>query len=412
MNTAMKSNVEPLLQGSPQRGFWDLLWRPIVGLSPMDGVTNHVFRYMTAKYGPPDVTFTEFVPVEGIMHKGLGLLQDFRYDEIERPVVAQVYGLDPGAFYAVAHLLCELGFDGIDINMGCPARKVANRGAGAGLIQTPGLAKEIIRAVQRGVRDWCNGQNASDVGIPSVIIKTAAQMMAGSYAPCAIRPAHTEQDGAYRTAHGAPRTPLPVSVKTRIGYDRVVVTDWVRHLLDVEPAAISIHGRTLQQLYRGAADWEAIAAAAEIIRPTNTLVLGNGDILSSDDVIPRIRDAKVDGVLIGRGAMGNPWIFQGDSRPGPHEVLRVMIEYAYRHQETCGPRAFGMVKRLVKPFTQGYANAAPLRQALLHAQDAQAMDQIVQSYLTGMESESATFSAPTSAVGGSVSSGVIARSER
>ena len=103
---------------------------------------------------------------------------------------------------------------------------------------------------------------------------------------------------------------MPVSVKTRLGYDAVVIEDWVSVLLEERPEVISIHGRTLMQMYRGRADWGAIARAAKLIRQTSTLVLGNGDVESLQDLVARVQETKVHGVLIGRGALGNPWIFR------------------------------------------------------------------------------------------------------
>ena len=124
----------------------------------MDGVTDASFRHITAKHGGPDVTLTEFVNIQSALYSPHTLLKDFTYSEIERPVVAQIYGKTPELFYKVAHIVCELGFDGLDINMGCPAKKVAASGCGAALIRTPDLAREIIRAAQHGIQDWHAGQ--------------------------------------------------------------------------------------------------------------------------------------------------------------------------------------------------------------------------------------------------------------
>lgn len=319
--------------------FWQNLPRPIVGLSPMDGVTDAPFRYVTAKHGRPDVMFTEFVPVEAITHNAVKVMTDFLYSEIERPVVAQIYGGDPESFYKVAHVVCELGFDGLDINMGCPAKKVVHRGCGAGLIRTPDLAKEIVRACQRGVQDWVNGSTLERVGLSKRIVEW-------------VNERRCERD----------RKAIPVSVKTRIGYSENTVTEWVKHLLEVEPVAISIHGRTLKQMYKGDADWEAIAAAAEVIHQTPTLVLGNGDVKNAADAAEKIRTSGVDGVLIGRAAYGNPWIFaqkeeirravaKGQSPErrwiSPEEGRGVMIEHA-RYFESLRPelRFFVMRKHI------------------------------------------------------------------
>jgi tRNA-dihydrouridine synthase len=126
--------------------FWQQIPRPIIGLSPMDGVTDASFRYITAKHGKPDVTLTEFVNIQSAMFAPDILLKDFTYSEIERPIAAQIYGKSPELFYKVAHIVGELGFDGLDINMGCPAKKVAAAGCGAALIRTPDLAREIMRS--------------------------------------------------------------------------------------------------------------------------------------------------------------------------------------------------------------------------------------------------------------------------
>ena len=313
--------------------FWRNIPRPIIGLSPMDGVTDASFRYITAKHGRPDVMLTEFVNIQSAIYAPELLLKDFTYSEIERPVAAQIYGKAPELFYRVAHIVGELGFDGLDINMGCPARKVAAAGCGAALIREPALARAIIRATRQGLQDWYDGQTLQQVGIrPSAIAAfTAANRR--------------------RTATGAmpDRRLLPISIKTRIGYDRIVVKDWISALLEERPAAITLHGRTLQQGYKGKADWDAIALAAEIAKNSGTLLLGNGDLLDMQDVYRRVRESLIDGVLIGQAAEGNPWLFAGKEQlkqaflgaaaltPQPAvtraQRFDVMIEHS-RHYET------------------------------------------------------------------------------
>src|SRR5919108_3900559 len=228
--------------------FWETIDKPIIGLSPMDGVSDASFRFIAAKHGGPDVVFTEFVNVESAFFAAHTLIKDFTYCEIELPVVAQIYGHTPEMFYKVAHIVCELGFDGVDINMGCPAKKVAAKGSGAALILNPTLARSIIRSVRQGIRDWFEGQTLSDLKVaPEVIqkIRTANRVRAGLETP-------------------RRRDFIPVSVKTRIGYDRIVVEEWMKTLLEEKPAVISLHGRTLRQGYKGSADWETIARAADI----------------------------------------------------------------------------------------------------------------------------------------------------
>ncbi len=274
--------------------FWHNIPKPIIGLSPMDGVTDASFRYITAKHGGPDVTVTEFVNIQSALCSPHTLLKDFTFSEIERPVVAQIYGKTPELFYKVAHIVCELGFDGLDINMGCPAKKVAASGCGAALIRTPELAREIIRAARHGIQDWHAGQTLRDIGFDSEMIEQ-------------VEAAKRERNGRNVDLK---RRVIPVSVKTRLGYDRIVVEDWLATLLGEKPAVISLHGRTLEQGYKGEANWNAIARAVEVAAGTGTLILGNGDVRDMHDVSERVRQTRVDGVLIGRSAQGDPWMFR------------------------------------------------------------------------------------------------------
>ncbi|MEX1019191.1 MAG: tRNA-dihydrouridine synthase [Litorilinea sp.] len=275
--------------------FWDTLPRPIIGLSPMNGVTDHAFRHIQKKHGNPMLLFTEFTSVDGICAGARALLKDFLYDESQRPIIGQIYGRVPGNFYQTALVLCQLGFDGIDINMGCPSKSVASSGAGAGLIRTPELAQEIVRATKQAVSDWQNGATVHDcVDVPASLAQEVISR-------------HVRLPVAFQK----PR-PVPVSVKTRIGYAESQVEEWIPRLLETEPAAISLHGRTLTQGYAGDADWDVIGRAAEIAHGSDTPLLGNGDLRTLDDAHARIGDYGVDGALIGRASYGNPYVFRAD----------------------------------------------------------------------------------------------------
>src|SRR5262245_4291178 len=241
--------------------FWHTLPQPIIGLAPMDGVTDAAFRFIVARYGKPDVQCTEFINVEEICRGTASAWRQLRFVECERPILAQIYGADPDKFYQVSHVLCALGFDGVDINMGCPAKSVSGRGCGAALIKNPPLAREIIRAVQAGVRDWACGHAIATIGLRPSVVEQVQMLLSATSAP-----------------QGEHRRILPVSVKTRLGYDTVVIEDWVTTLLEERPDVIAIHGRTVAQKYRGQADWDAIRRAAKLVRETSTLVLGNGDL--------------------------------------------------------------------------------------------------------------------------------------
>jgi nifR3 family TIM-barrel protein len=357
--------------------FWRDIPQPIIGLSPMDGVTDPAFRYIVARYGKPDVQITEFINVDEVCHGGDSAWSQLHYAEIERPVVAQIYGADPDKFYQVAQVVCELGFDGVDINMGCPSKNVSARGCGAALIRNPSLAREIIRAVGTGVQDWASGRRIEAVGLrPKVVERVLA--LASSRA-C----------GASQT-----RRPIPLSVKTRLGYDTVVIEEWVSVLLEEQPAAISIHGRTLAQMYRGQADWEAIARAAKLIRQTATLVLGNGDVESLEELVRRVQDTHVHGVLIGRGALGNPWFFRakdwakaqasnrGQSGDGIisvplEERFRVALEHARYFEALGGASRFAAMRKHLGWYCTGFFKAAEVRAQMFRAGSSQDVERIL-----------------------------------
>lgn len=328
----------------------------------MDGVTDAAFRSITAKHGSPDVTFTEFMPVERIVRGYDPELAGLRYSEMERPIVAQIYGNNPDDFYRVAHVVCALGFDGLDINMGCPAPNVASRGAGAGLIRTPDVAGRIIAASKAGIADWAAGQSLESVGLPPALIATVQRIL--------------DEDGRIPGR----RQGIPVSVKTRLGYDRIVVSDWIGSLLSAGPAAISLHGRTLTQRYRGEANWLAIARAAELAQGSGTLLLGNGDLRSSAEAVARIRDSGVDGVLFGRAAMGHPWIFRakdsiresvlrGGDPTGPGvevaDRLAVMLEHAALFDRIRGNMPFRSIRKFLAAYCRGFPHAVELRRRLV-----------------------------------------------
>ena len=344
----------------------------------MDGVTDASFRFITAKHGRPDVILTEFVNIQSAIYAPELMLKDFTYSEIERPVVAQIYGKTPELFYKVAHIVGELGFDGLDINMGCPARKVAAAGCGAALIREPELARAIIQATRQGLQDWYNGQSLKQVGIrPSAV--------------AAFKAANRRRSGSETVAE---RRLLPISIKTRIGYDSIVIKDWIATLLGERPAAITVHGRTLKQGYKGNADWDAIAQAAIIAKHSGTLLLGNGDLMDMRDVYERIRQTQVDGVLIGQATQGNPWLFsakeqlkqglRGSGTVTPQAPVRlaerfnVVLEHS-RHYETVvqNHSFYGMRKNLLRYCS--FPGAEELRAQMKHASSANDVERILQS---------------------------------
>lgn len=368
--------------------FWRQIPKPIIGLSPMDGVTDASFRFITAKHGGPDVMFTEFVNIQSAFYSPHTLIKDLDYSELERPVVAQIYGRAPELFYRVAHIVGELGFDGLDINMGCPSRKVAASGCGAALIRAPELAREIIRAARRGIADWFAGQSLKQVGIEADV-RASVEAANGLRSGFAQRPE---------------RRLIPVSVKTRLGYERNVVEDWIPLLLEETPAVISLHGRTLQQGYKGHADWDAIARAVEIADGSATLILGNGDAQDLADVRKRVRESRVDGVLLGRAAQGNPWVFANkheiktagvnhdfvglSAAPASlAERFRVMAEHCEHYEQLMANRNFVAMRKHLTWYCKNFRGAAELRSQMTRVNSAREVTDCLARFLSRPDGE-------------------------
>lgn len=363
--------------------FWRQLPRPIIGLAPMDGVTDMAFRHVVATYGRPDVIFTEFTNVHDICQGRQMGWEPLRFTGRQRPIVAQLYGKHPDLFYQAAHVVSELGFDGLDINMGCPSKNVASSGSGAGLIKTPELALEIMAATKRGLHDWAKGQTLAEAGLKPAI----AERVTGFHT--AQEPCSPQND----------RQALPLSVKTRLGYDSVIIKEWSACLAQGQPEVISIHGRTLKQLYRGEADWEAIAEAAAQIRQHGILAFGNGDIGALNESIARIQASGVDGVLIGRAALGNPWIFQGKEliREGAkarstHPVSEptvsrkdrfdMLLKHARAFERFHDAARFPRMRKHLGWYCSGFPHAAALRAKMVKTNNAQDVERLLHEYVS------------------------------
>jgi tRNA-dihydrouridine synthase len=360
--------------------FWLNLPRPIIGLSPMDGVTDACFRSVIASQGKPDVTFTEFTHVHDICRGPEIQLETLLYSEVERPIVAQLYGKDPDLFYQAAHAVCELGFDGLDVNMGCPSKSVASSGSGAGLIRTPELACSIIQAAKRGIDDWVHGHTLEQAGFKQARIDAFHRLNR-------------------RRGSGTPtsRRTLPLSVKTRVGYDEVTVETWLEELLKEQPTVISLHGRTLKQMYRGSADWSAISRAAAMAKGSGTLLLGNGDIQSPGDIVSRVRETGVDGVLVGRAALGAPWFFHAKEQVrqqacescvmgnlmdlslavSQEERFAVLVDHAQQFQAFFGQKQFYRMRKHLAWYCKGFSHAASLRAQMVRVSSVDELTQVL-----------------------------------
>jgi tRNA-dihydrouridine synthase len=361
--------------------FWHLLSQPILGLAPMDGVTDSVFRRVVAEKGKPDVIFTEFTNVGDICRGRGACLDSLRYSEIERPIVAQLYGKDPELFIQAAQVVGALGFDGLDINMGCPSKNVASSGSGAALIRTPELALRIIEGARRGLEAWANGQDLRESGMRPAVIETI----------------HLANRRRGTTTESVPRRVIPLSVKTRLGYDTDIIEEWSDCLIQGRPEVISIHGRTLSQMYRGRSNWESIALASARIRAQGILVLGNGDIGSLDEASQRIRQAGVNGVLMGRAALGNPWIFQdivglresfhmGGAEEIPHHPIsledrfQMIVDHAKLFESVNGVEKFPRMRKHLGWYCSSFPHAASLRANMVRTNCSQDVANILAAY--------------------------------
>lgn len=335
---------------------WTQLSKPIIGLAPMDGITDAAFREIVDIYGKPDVLFTEFVPAEGIAHGAMRLFRSLQRHQTRTPIVGQLFGSTPLAFYKAAIILAALGFDGVDINMGCPDRNIAKKGGGAGLIRQPELAKELILTVKKALLDWLNGITLETAHIHQDVI-----------------------DYIYASGIKSSRKVLPTSVKTRTGIEEPITEEWINTLLEVSPDAITLHGRTLTQLYRGNADWEQIALGVNLAKGTSTVFLGNGDVDSVSQAREYVKIYGVQGVLMGRSALGNPWFF-GAHSPRQSERFDAMIEHCrlfikYRSEL----KLFPMRKHLAW-YVQKFDGAAKMRDALMHIETVEDVEKVIASF--------------------------------
>lgn len=317
-------------------GLWEKLKKPIMALAPMANVTDAAFRRIIAKYGKPDIMFTEFVSADGLCSKGRkNLLVDLMYSPNERPIVAQLFSGSPERMYEAAKLVKELGFDGLDINMGCPDRSIEKSGAGAALIKNPTVAREIIRAAKEGSQ-------------------------------------------------------LPVSIKTRLGYNKDTLDEWLPELLAEKPAAVTIHARTRKEMSKVPARWKRVKRAVEIRDElkSKTLILGNGDVMSLADAKEKSKDTGADGVMLGRAIFGNPFLFAQQKQDlgfMTHDLrirMKVMMEHTQLFEELLGKhKNFAIMKKHFKAYVEGFSRAKELRMKLMKADSTSEVEKIVSTHL-------------------------------
>ena len=297
--------------------FWKKLPKPFVALAPMEDVTDFVFREIVSLYLPrPDVMFTEFTNVEALNSAGFEkTIYRFKFDKKERPAVEQIWGLNPENYYKTAKLISELGFDGIDINMGCPDRAVIKIGTCSALINNHPLANEIILATKEGAKN------------------------------------------------------LPISVKTRLGLKEVITEKWITFLLEHKLDAITIHGRTSKQMSDVPADWEEIKKAVDIRKQISpdTLLIGNGDVKNYKNGIELSKRYGLDGAMIATGILSNPWAFEKTEKEYSLENNKeVLIKHLDLYSKTKeSNKAYDVMKKFFKMYINSFEGAADLRAKLM-----------------------------------------------
>lgn len=313
-------------------GFWASLPKPFTGLAPMWDVTDVVFREIVRSTSRPDVFFTEFVNTTALQSEGReAALKILRKKPEDSPIVAQIWGTNPKHFALAAKDITDMGFDGIDLNMGCPDRAVLKQGACASLIENHSLAEELIRATKEN-------------------------------------------------------TTLPVSVKTRVGIKTPVLSEWLGFLLNQNLAAITIHARTVKEQSLVPANWEYIKLAVEHRNSKNleTLIIGNGDVSSYEDVLNRHKGTNCEGVMIGRGIFKDPWVFEKTLNPSQHSIqerLDLLISHTNLFVETWGEsKNFNILKRFFKIYVNGFPGASDLRFKLMQASKKEEVYNIVSQF--------------------------------
>lgn len=317
--------------------FWEKLEKPFFVLAPMADVTDAAFRRIITKYGKPDIIWTEFVSADGLASEGREILKiDLMYTEVERPIIAQLFSAHPEKMREASKLCAELGFDGIDINMGCPDKSIEKQGAGAAMIKNPKSAGDIIQAVKDGIADA--GKN------------------------------------------------IPVSVKTRVGYNKVQIDEWIPFLLSCGLDALTIHARTRKEMSLVPARWEHVREVVEIRdkMKVKTKILGNGDVRNIEEAKQRVKETGCDGVMLGRAIFGNPWLFTG-KQPTVEEKLKVMVEHTKLFEELLGKyKNFAIMKKHYKAYVNGFDGAKELRVKLMECDNASEIKDLVDNFLTSI----------------------------
>ncbi|MFT9597632.1 tRNA dihydrouridine synthase [Mesobacillus sp.] len=315
-----------------KENFWRDLPRPFFILAPMEEVTDVVFRHVVSEAARPDVFFTEFTNSESYCHPdGIKSVRGrLTFTEDEQPIVAHIWGDKPENFRKMSIGMAEMGFKGLDINMGCPVPNVTQNGKGSGLIRRPDVAAELIQAAKAGG--------------------------------------------------------LPVSVKTRLGFTEVDEwKSWLKHILEQDIANLSIHLRTRDEMSKVPAHWELIPEIKKLrdeVAP-DTLLTINGDIPDRQTGLELVEQYGVDGVMIGRGIFHNPFAFEKEKKEHSSDelldLLRLHMDLhdQYSHLEL---RPFTALHRFFKIYVKGFHGASGLRNQLMNTKSTDEVRELLEQF--------------------------------
>ena len=308
---------------------------PMIVLAPMADVTDPAFRRMFAKYGKPDVTWTEFVSADGLSHPEARekLVKDLDFTEEERPIVAQLFTSDKKNMHAAVKLCKELGFDGVDLNMGCPDRSIEKQGSGAGHIKDFLNSKEVYLAALDAAGD------------------------------------------------------MPVSIKTRLGYNKIEIDTWIKSILDLKPKTLTVHLRTRKELSLVPAHWELMPEIVELARKISpeTIIIGNGDVLTLEEAKAKAIFSGCDGVMVGRGVFGDPFFFNKDVEFKNFELenrFKILLEHTELFENLLGEtKNFSIMKKHYKAYINGFDGAKELRIKLMEAKNSKEIKDLLNQFL-------------------------------
>ncbi len=336
--------------------------KPLTALAPMADVTDEVFREMIVKYSRPsgpDIFWTEFVSADGLNSAGKkNLMRDLVFDKKESPILAQIFSSKKENILEAIKLVYKLGFDGVDLNMGCPDRSVEKQLSGSAMMKYPKLSREVVEASRKLVDEI----NKKD-----------------------------------KTKH------FSFSAKTRLGYNKIEYEKWFPNILDFEPDIFSIHLRTRKELSLVEAHWEISFEVVNFIKKyckendlKTPIIFLNGDVKSPRQIKEKIKFSTCDGIMIGRGVFGTPWFFNEkefkkresqnlDSKKGKENILyrlEILKEHTRLFEKKLGKiKNFNLMKKHYKSYINGFDGAKELRIDLMEAKDYKEVKKIVDKFI-------------------------------